>query len=134
MTRRELLKRCGMGLGMIGLSSILQGEGLLARGGPLGERGLSPLAPKAPHFAATAKRVIWLFIHGGPSHMDTWEYKPALEKYHDKELEGFDKFTGFFSQEVGAIMQSPFKFSPRGQSGKMVSEIGDISPLGRTRG
>ncbi len=123
MTRRELLKRCGMGLGMIGLSSILQGEGLLARGGPLGERGLSPLAPKAPHFAATAKRVIWLFINGGPSHMDTWEYKPALKKYHDKELEGFDKFTGFFSREVGAIMQSPFKFSPRGQSGKMVSEI-----------
>ncbi len=123
MTRRELLKRCGMGLGLLGLSSLLQREGLLARAGPLGERGLSPLAPKAPHITPRAKRVIWLFINGGPSHMDTWEYKPALEKYHGKELEGFDKFTGFFSQEVGAIMQSPFKFSPRGQSGKMVSEI-----------
>lgn len=123
MTRRELLKRCGMGLGLLGLSSLLQREGLLARAGPLGERGLSPMAPKAPHITPRAKRVIWLFINGGPSHMDTWEYKPALEKYHGKELEGFDKFTGFFSREVGAIMQSPFEFSPRGQSGKMVSEI-----------
>ncbi len=118
-----MLKRCGMGLGMIALSSILQGEGLLASGGPLGKRALSPMAAKVPHFAPKAKRIIWLFINGGPSHMDTWEYKPALEKYHGKELEGFDKFTGFFSQEVGAIMQSPFKFLPRGQSGKMVAEI-----------
>jgi hypothetical protein len=123
MTRREMLKHCGMGLGMIGLSGLLQEEGLLASSGPLGEQALSPMAPKVPHFAPKAKRVIWLFINGGPSHMDTWEYKPALEKYHDKELEGFDKFTGFFSKEVGAIMKSPFKFTPRGQSGKMVSEI-----------
>ena len=115
MTRRELLKRCGMGLGLLGLSSLLQREGLLARAGPLGERGLSPLAPEAPHITPRAKRVIWLFINGGPSHMDTWEYKPALEKYHGKELEGFDKFTGFFSREVGAIMQSPSSF-PRVES------------------
>ena len=100
MTRREMLKRCGMGLGMIGLSSILKQEGLLASSNPLGETALSPMAPKLPHFAPRVKRVIWLFINGGPSHMDTWEYKPNLAKYHGKELEGFDKFTGFFSKEV----------------------------------
>jgi hypothetical protein len=122
MTRREMLRRCGMGLGMIGLSSLLQQEGLLASS-ELGGQALGPLAPKQPHFPARAKRVIWLFINGGPSHMDTWDYKPALAKYHDKKLEGFDKFTGFFSKEVGAIMQSPFQFSPRGESGKMVSEL-----------
>ncbi len=116
MTRREMLKRCGMGLGMLGLSNLLQQEGLLASTS-------GPLAAKPTHFAPKAKRVIWLFINGGPSHMDTWEYKPALAKYHGKELEGFDKFTGFFSKEVGSIMQSPFGFSPKGESGKMVSEI-----------
>ena len=116
MTRREMLRRCGMGLGMLGLSSLLQEQGLLAA--PAG-----PLSPKLTHFTPKAKRVIWLFINGGPSHMDTWEYKPELTKYHGQELEGFDKFTGFFSKEVGAIMQSPFKFSPQGESGKRVSEI-----------
>jgi hypothetical protein len=123
MTRRDMLKRCGMGLGMIGLTSLLQQQGLLAAANPLGDSALSPMAPKLPHFTPKAKRVIWLFINGGPSHMDTWEYKPALGKYHGKELEGFDKNTGFFTKEVGAIMRSPFKFSQRGQSGKMVSEI-----------
>ena len=118
MTRRDMLKRCGMGLGMIGLTSLLQQQGLLTAANPLGESALSPMAPKLPHFTPKAKRVIWLFINGGPSHMDTWEYKPDLGKYHGKELEGFDKNTGFFTKEVGAIMRSPFKFSQRGQSGK----------------
>ena len=121
MTRRDMLKRCGMGLGMIGLSSLLQQEGLLASGNFA--FGGNPMASRKPHFAAKAKRVIWLFLNGGPSQMDTWDYKPALDKYHDQKLDGFDKFTGFFSKEVGAIMQSPFKFSAQGESGKMVSEI-----------
>ncbi len=123
MTRRELLKKCGLGLGMIGLSSLLQKEGLLSGADPLGVQALSPMAAKVPQFPAKAKRVIWLFINGGPSHMDTWEYKPVLAKYHGKNLEGFDKYTGFFSKEVGSIMQSPFAFAPRGESGKMVSEL-----------
>lgn len=116
LTRREMLKRCGMGIGMLGLSNLLQQDGLLAT-------STGPLSPKPTHFAPKAKRVIWLFINGGPSHMDTWEYKPALAKYNGQELEGFDQFTGFFSKEVGAIMQSPFEFMPQGESGKMVSEI-----------
>ena len=123
MTRRELLKKCGLGLGMIGLSSLLQKEGLLSGADPLGSQALNPMASKLPHYDAKAKRVIWLFINGGPSHMDTWEYKSALEKYHGQNLDGFDKYTGFFSKEVGSIMQSPFEFLPRGESGKMVSEL-----------
>ena len=123
MTRRELLKKCGLGLGMIGLSSLLQKEGLLSGADPLGSQALNPMASKLPHYDAKAKRVIWLIINGGPSHMDTWEYKSALEKYHGQNLDGFDKYTGFFSKEVGSIMQSPFEFLPRGESGKMVSEL-----------
>ncbi|MCB1122000.1 MAG: DUF1501 domain-containing protein, partial [Verrucomicrobiae bacterium] len=123
MNRREMLRRCGMGLGMIGLAQLLSQEGLLAASDPLGQISTSPLAPRLPHFPAKAKRVIWLFINGGPSHMDTWDYKPTLARHHGQELEGYDKYTGFFSKEVGAIMQSPFAFSPRGQSGKMVSEL-----------
>ena len=122
LSRRSMLQRCGMGLGVLGLAGILGDEGLLAAGG-LSDRSLNPMEPQEPHFAPKAKRVIWLFINGGPSHIDTWDYKPALAKHHGQELEGFDKFTGFFSKEVGALMKSPFEFSPRGQSGKMVSEL-----------
>ena len=64
-----------------------------------------------------------LFINGGPSHVDTWDYKPELEKRDGKELEGFDRFTGFFAGSVGPLMKSPFKFTQHGQSGKYVSEI-----------
>ena len=121
-SRRAMLERCGMGLGMLGLTGLLGDENLLDAA-PVGDRSLNPLAARAPHFSPKVKRVIWLFINGGPSHIDTWDHKPALENYHGKEYEGFDKFTGFFADEVGALMKSPFKFSPRGESGKMVSEI-----------
>ncbi len=67
--------------------------------------------------------MIWLFINGGPSHVDTWDYKPELEKVDGQELEGFDKQTGFFANSVGPLMKSPFEFTPRGQCGKMVSSI-----------
>ena len=122
LSRRSLLGRCGMGFGAMGLAGLLADEGLL-EAASLSDRALNPMAPRKPHFAPKAKRVIWLFINGGPSHIDTWDYKPELVRLHGQELEGFDKFTGFFSQEVGALMKSPFEFSPRGESGKMVSEI-----------
>ncbi len=122
ISRRSLLGSCGMGFGMLGLAGILADEGLLGAS-PVGDRALNPMAPRLPHFAPKAKRVIWLFINGGPSHVDTWDYKPELAKRHGQELAGFDKFTGFFSQEVGALLKSPFEFTRRGQSGKLVSEI-----------
>ena len=118
LCRRSLLERCGMGLGMLGLAGVLHDEGRL-----FASPSLDPMAPREPHFSPKAKRVIWLFLNGGPSHIDTWDYKPELTKRHGQELEGFDRFTGFFSKEVGGLMKSPFEFLPRGESGKMVSEI-----------
>ena len=85
------------------------------------------MAPQPTHFPAKATRVIWIFINGGPSHVDTWDYKPGLTKWNGKSMNEFDpKFentTGFFKNAVGSLMQSPFKFTPRGECGKMVSEI-----------
>ena len=83
----------------------------------------NPLAPHAGNFPAKAKSVIWLFMNGGPSQVDTWDYKPELAKRDGKELAGFDKNTGFFTDQVGPLMKSPFKFQQHGQSGTWVSEI-----------
>ncbi|MCA9058518.1 MAG: DUF1501 domain-containing protein, partial [Planctomycetaceae bacterium] len=122
--RRQLLQRCGGGAGLIGLAALMADEGLLASSASAADPpSLNPLAARDPHFDARAKRVIWIFVNGGPSHVDTWDYKPALEKYDGKELEGFDRFTGFFANSVGGLMKSPFQFTPRGECGKMVSEI-----------
>lgn len=122
ISRRELLARSGMGFGMLGFAGILADEGLLAASSAA-DRAVNAMAPRPTHFAPKAKRVLWLFINGGPSHVDTWDFKPELTRRHGQELEGFDRQTGFFSKEVGALMKSPFEFSPRGESGKLVSEI-----------
>jgi hypothetical protein len=116
-SRRDLLQRAGAGFGSVGLASMLAQEGLLAKDAS------DPLAPKKAHFDGKAKSVIWLFINGGPSQVDTWDYKPELAKVDGQELEGFDKETGFFSKSVGPLMKSPFEFTPRGECGKMVSSI-----------
>jgi hypothetical protein len=126
VTRRDWLQRAGGGMGLVGLAALMADEGLLARPASAAARragSSDPLIPRAPHFPARAKSVIWLFINGGPSHVDTWEYKPALEKYDGKPLEGMDPETGFFKNAVGPLMKSPFKFTPRGQCGKMVSSL-----------
>ena len=115
LNRRSMLQRCGMGIGSLGLASLLKQEGLAA--------GPNPLAARQPHFKTKAKSVIWLFINGGPSHVDTWDYKPALARHDGQALEGFDKFTGFFSNAVGGLMKSPFEFQQHGQCGKHVSSI-----------
>ena len=124
-TRRELLAKAGGGAGLLGLAGLLSDEGLLvsSASGATGAGNLNPLAPKPSHFAAKAKSVIWLFINGGPSHVDTWDFKPALEKHDGQELPGFDRFTGFFANAVGGLMKSPFQFQQHGQCGKWVSEI-----------
>ena len=120
LNRRSMLRRCGMGLGSIGLMSLLQDQGLL---GATEEKTFNPLAARAPHFKPAAKSVIWLFINGGPSQVDTWDYKPALEKWNGKPLKNFDKFTGFFSGSVGGLMKSPFEFKRHGECGKPVSSL-----------
>ena len=111
LSRRQLLKTAGCGLGSLGLASLLADEGLAYTD------EADPLAPKKAHFDGKAKSVIWLFMNGGPSQVDTWDYKPELEKRNGTELAGFDKNTGFFANAVGPLMKSPFKFTPRGECG-----------------
>ncbi|HEX5500835.1 MAG TPA: DUF1501 domain-containing protein, partial [Thermomicrobiales bacterium] len=83
-SRRRWLAQMGTGFGTLGLAAVLADAGLLgdrtARAASSGA-ATSPLAPKPPHFAPRAKRVIFLFMNGGPSHVDTFDPKPALEKY-----------------------------------------------------
>src|SRR5438552_4644733 len=121
-SRREFLKRAGGGFGMLALAGLLGQEGMLASAAE-DDRNLHPLSARPPHFKAKAKSVIWLFMNGGPSQVDTWDYKPDLAKRDGKELKGFDKNTGFFTEQVGPLMRSPFKFQRHGQCGAWVSEI-----------
>lgn len=124
VTRRDWLRRSGSGLGLLGLAALLEEEGLLIHPAAAATGAASdPMTPRTPHFPARAKRVIWLFINGGPSQVDTWDYKPDLEKHDGQPLKGLDPQTGFFKDAVGPLMKSPFKFTPRGQCGKMVSSL-----------
>jgi hypothetical protein len=131
LSRRQLLAQAGGGAGLLALAALLADEGLLKNSavaadgsaGSAADPRLNPLAPKKGHFPAQAKNVIWLFMNGGPSQVDTWDYKPELEKRDGKELEGFDKNTGFFTAQVGPVMKSPFKFARHGQCGAWASEI-----------
>jgi hypothetical protein len=138
-SRRDLLQRAGAGCGILGLIGLLHDQGIIFSSatadephvadfeGRLGSRALQPLSPQPPHFTPRAKRVIWIFVNGGPSQVDTWDYKPALNKLHDKSIKEFapefSNTTGFFKNAVGNLMKSPFTFSPRGECGKMVSSI-----------
>jgi len=125
VSRRELLRRAGGGFGMLALAGLMDQQGMLGSGGTAQAADLSiqPLAPRPGHFDAKAKSVIWLFMNGGPSQVDTWENKPELTQRDGQELEGFDKNTGFFVEQVGPLMRSPFKFRRHGESGAWVSEI-----------
>lgn len=120
-SRRDFLRRAGGGFGSLALASLLADEARADERRPAS--ALDPLAPRPAHFPARAKSVIWLFMNGGQSQVDTWDYKPELEKWHDRELPNFDAATGFFADQVGPLMKSPFKFARHGQSGAWVSEI-----------
>ncbi|MEZ6142516.1 MAG: DUF1501 domain-containing protein [Zavarzinella sp.] len=117
-SRRDFLRTAGNGLGVVALSTLLQESGFAAPA-----TSVDPLAPKQPHFAGKAKSVIWLFMNGGPSQVDTWDYKPELAKRDGQELPGFDKNTGFFTGQVGPLMKSPFEFKQHGKSGTWVSSL-----------
>ena len=112
MTRRELLKSVGTGFGMAGLANVLNASSLPANS--------NPLAPKAPHFAPKAKNVIFLFLNGGPSQVDTFDPKPMLDKYDGKPVPAGNLKT---ERKTGNLLKSPFTFKKYGQSGIEVSEI-----------
>lgn len=113
-SRRDLLKKSAVGFGNLALLSMLNDEAQAAA-------GKDPLAPKEPHFTPRAKRVIFLFMKGGPSHMDTFDYKPQLQKYDGKPLP-FDKPRVQFAP-TGNLLKSPWKFKQYGESGIRVSEL-----------
>ena len=121
ITRREMLSRAGTGLGTLGLASVLSDAGLLAAAPAAIAPGRNPLAPKSTHFPARAKRIIHLFMNGGPSHVDTFDYKPSLEKYNGQKpptsATKTERVTG------STLMMSPFKFARHGRCGLNVSEI-----------
>ncbi|OYV91743.1 MAG: sulfatase [Planctomycetia bacterium 21-64-5] len=108
----------GTGFGALGLAAVLAEAGLLD--GASARAATSPLSPKSPHFAPRAKRVIFLFMNGGPSHVDTFDPKPALEKYAGQQPE---ELTKNYQRTVGKLFPSPFKFAKYGQSGIDVSEL-----------
>ncbi len=111
-SRREMLKTSAAGFGGLALAALLGEENRVQA---------SPTSPKPPHFPAKAKRVIFLFMHGGPSHVDTFDYKPQLTKDDDKPLP-FDK-PRVFSAATGKLLASPWKFKQHGQSGAWISEV-----------
>jgi len=104
--RREFLARSGMGLGALGLATLVDGR--------------NPMAPGNPHFAPKAKRVVHIFCNGGPSHVDTFDPKPMLDKWHGKMLPTKNLRT---ERKTGAAYRSPFKFQRYGQSGTPVSDL-----------
>ena len=124
-SRRQFLRRAGGGAGLLALAGLLGADGLLGTAADASESKTNPnpLAPKIAHFPAKAKSVIWLFINGGPSHVDTWDYKPELIKRDGQQLKGFDNNTGFFADQVGPLMKSPFEFKQYGHCGKHVSSL-----------
>ena len=116
LTRREALQQCGMGLGMIGLSSVLAQEGALADD----SRSLNPMAVRPPHFAPKAKHVIHIFLNGGLSQVDTFDHKPLLAKFHKKLIPGIEDGR---ADKVGPGLASPFKFKQYGSNGLYISDM-----------
>jgi Protein of unknown function (DUF1501) len=119
VTRRELLQRSGVGMGALGLAALMGESGLL-QAAPARRGNPNPLLPRKPHFPGKAKRVIHLFMNGGPSQVDTFDPKPALARYAGKALPISNLRT---ERRTGAALPSPYSFKRYGKSGIEVSEI-----------
>src|SRR2546428_14021062 len=115
--RRDLLRRAGMGMAALGLTDLLGSQGLLEAASVA-----SPLAPRRPHFEGKAKRVIHLFMNGGPAHLDTVDPKPMLARYAGRELPRPNLGT---QRRTAAAFPPPFRLQRHGQSG---SEVRDPLP------
>jgi hypothetical protein len=110
LNRREMLRYSACGFGMLGLQALLA------------EEYENPLRPRAPHFPAQAKRVIFLFMHGGPSHIDTFDPKPRLARDNGKPLP-FKRPLTFAEGQTGGLLKSPWQFRKYGESGIEVSDL-----------
>lgn len=112
-SRREMLRLSAAGFGGLALASLLGERSIHAEG--------NPLAPRSSLFPGRAKRIIFLFMHGGPSQVDTFDYKPLLERDHGKPLP-FAK-PRVFSSQTSTLLKSPWKFRQYGESGAWVSDL-----------
>ena len=123
-TRRQFLWEVGGGFAGLALVDLLAREGFFATRAEAGETATAPylLGPKPPHFPAKAKHAVFLFMNGAPSHVDTFDPKPALDKYHDTPYQG-KTTVGSNGRPVGYLMRSPFKFARQGGSGLEVSSL-----------
>ena len=125
LDRRSFLGHTAQGLSGIALASLLQGDGLLADDkSPLRPRinPALPFAAREPHFPAKAKNVLLIFCAGACSQLDTFDYKPELIKRHGEPMPGADGLLTFQGKQ-GNLTKSPWEFKPRGQCGKMVSDL-----------
>ncbi|MBM4003076.1 MAG: DUF1501 domain-containing protein [Planctomycetes bacterium] len=118
-SRRAMLRTSACGLGMLALADLLAGDSRCQSAEA--QAASNPLAPRPSHFAARAQNVIFLFMHGGPSQVDTFDYKPLLERDHGKPLP-FSK-PRVFSSATGNLLKSPWAFRQYGQSGAWVSDL-----------
>src|SRR5438445_3832673 len=124
-TRREFLWQVGGGFAGLALVDLLSREGFFASsatGAESSKYGTNPLAPKPAHFAAKAKHAVFLFMNGAPSHVDTFDFKPALTKYHGTAYRG-DTPVGSNGRPIGNLMQTPFEFRKHGRSGLEISSL-----------
>src|SRR5438552_18069456 len=126
LDRRDFLAHAGFGLAGVALTSLLADQGLLAAEQPPKWsptfRPEAPLAARPPHFAAKAKRVLMIFCSGALSHVDSFDHKPELIKRHGAQLPGADKLETFQGKH-GALTKPLWPFRPRGQCGKMISDL-----------
>ena len=113
VSRRQMLQQSGTVFAGLALSALLAEEQRAS--------AANPLAPRQPHFPARADRVIFLFMHGGPSQVDTFDYKPLLERDHGKPVP-FDK-PRVVSSATGNLLKSPWKFARHGECGMWISEV-----------
>ncbi len=113
LTRREMLQRCAQGFGAVALAAMLAEQG---RGSPDGRRPVR-------HHPARARNVIFLYMDGGPSQVDTFDYKPLLAKYHGKDPHSIFKVEPTQFNNVGRVMASPWKFRQHGETRTWVSEL-----------
>lgn len=122
LPRRDFFRDAAFGMGALAVADLLNRDGKLLAG-PAESTAALRAGLQGLHHAARAKQVIHIFLGGGLSHIDSFDYKPELEKYHDKELpESFGKADAFFGK-VGRLHRPHFKFQRRGQSGLWVSDL-----------
>jgi hypothetical protein len=125
LNRRDFLRWGGTGLGGIALASLLGEQGLLASETSPIRPAIDPArlnAPRPPHFAAKARHVLMIFCSGALSHLDTFDFKPELARRHDTPMPGKGNFISF-QGENGNLVKPQWEFKPRGESGKMISDL-----------